>query len=184
MKGVSLLMRPDATSGSAVTPILSAAAQQIGRAISVSSCFVTALSTALMLSSLVLCVAPHEDGGKFQRLGAPASPRERVKAVPGYMASGAHNLGGSPSSSSSVVQHCTVGSCKAKVTHYSEHTLLHNLKHSMAGKQACAEARADLQSLYLIQGHDACSKLSHSLALIFPAADRAILIVEYGLRCQ
>jgi hypothetical protein len=43
--------------------------------------------------------------------GAPASPRERVKAVPGYMASGAHSRGGSPSSSSSVVQHCTVGSC-------------------------------------------------------------------------
>ena len=37
MKGVSLLMRPEATSGSAVTPILSAAAQQIGRAISPSS---------------------------------------------------------------------------------------------------------------------------------------------------
>ena len=43
--------------------------------------------------------------------GAPASPRERVNAVPGYMASGAHSRGGSPSSSSSVVQHCTVGSC-------------------------------------------------------------------------
>ena len=34
MKGVSPLMRPEATSGSAVTPMLSAAAQQIGRSIS------------------------------------------------------------------------------------------------------------------------------------------------------
>lgn len=37
MKGVSPLMRPEATSGSAVTPILSAAAQQIGRVLSLSS---------------------------------------------------------------------------------------------------------------------------------------------------
>jgi hypothetical protein len=48
-------------------------------------------------------------------LNPPASPMLRVKAVPGYIPFGNHRRGGSPSSSSSVVQASTVGSFKPSI---------------------------------------------------------------------